>query len=241
VSLLQSSRVLLQQYFPVSPQITPDTPLPRFMLSVPGVSRLVERLGIIEFRRRLFHMSPSLIPIGLPYIPHSDVWDPLLVLGIVLCVIGGLAIAMTYRPLFTRSGEQSWMRAVLGYITPIVGALILFPGRAELGLMTLQIVALGDGFATLGGILLGGKRLPWNREKTFAGFICFIIVGSSTASYNYWGEAHPVVPYHTAYLVCFVAAFCAAIVESLPIRSNDNLRVGMTALLSGTLATFILT
>lgn len=241
VSLLQTSRVLLQHYLSSSSHLAADTPLPSFLLAVPGVPRLVDRLGIVEFRRRLFHMSPCLIPIGLPFIPHSDVWGPALLTAICLCVVGGLLIAMNYRTLFTRSGEPSWMRAVLGYISPIVGALVLFPGRAELGLMTLQIIALGDGSATLGGILLGRRRLPWNPQKTYAGLLCFIFIGSLAASYNYWGEANPVIPFGTAYLICLVAAVSAAIVESLPFRTNDNLRVGMTALIAGTIATFVLT
>ena len=233
MSRLTTSQHLIQQQFHNSSREFSPPGLPDWLLNIPGVSRVVDRLGVTEFRRRLFHMSPALLPIGLPLIPHHDVWGPPLVAMLYLLTAGGIALAMILGPLLTRAGESNWMHAVLGYIIPIVSALILFPGRAELGLMTLQIVALGDGSATLGGLMLGGKRLPWNRSKTFSGLICFTIVGSVAATYSFWGEARPGVPVLTAYLICGVAALCAGIIESLPIRSNDNLRVGTTALLVG--------
>ena len=233
MSRLTTSQHLIQQQFHNSSQELSPPGLPDWLLNIPGVTRVVDRLGVTEFRRRLFHMSPALLPIGLPFIPHPDVWGPPLVAMLYLLTVGGIVLAMILGPLLTRAGESNWMHAVLGYIIPIVSALILFPGRAELGLMTLQIVALGDGSATLGGLMLGGKRLPWNRSKTFSGLICFTIVGSVAATYSFWGEARPGVPVLTAYLICGVAALCAGIIESLPIRSNDNLRVGTTALLVG--------
>ena len=144
-----------------------------------------------------------------------------------------LMLAASFSHLLKRQGEKNWMHAVLGYVIPIVASLLLLPGRAELGLMTLQIVALGDGSATLGGMMLGGRRLPWNRKKTYSGLLCFAVMGSLAATYSYWGEANPGVPIGSAYLICGISALCAGIVESLPIRSNDNFRVGSTALLVG--------
>jgi len=190
-------------------------------------------MGTAEFRRRLLHMSPALIPAGLPWIPHKDVWGPILVTMVILSCMVGLAIAYLVGPLVTRRNEKSWMSAVLGYIVPVLSPLLLLPGHGELGLMTLQIVALGDGSATFGGKMLGGRRLPWNRKKTFSGLICFTIVGTLASTYSFWGEIRPTVSWGTAFLICGTAALCAAIVESLPIRSNDNLRVGTTALLVG--------
>ena len=207
--------------------------LPDWMMELPGVARLTDRIGVTEFRRRLFHMSPALLPLGLPFIPHADVWGPILVTILVLTSVVVLGLSIVIGPLVKRQGESTWMQAVLGYMIPVVGALLVFPGRAELGLMTLQILALGDGSATLGGLVLGGRRLPWNRRKTVSGLLCFTFVGTLAATYSYWGEIRPGIPIGSAFLICSVAALCAAVVESLPIRSNDNLRVGLTALLVG--------
>lgn len=212
-----------------------DPYLPAWVLSLPGFSRIVDRVGVTEFRRRLIHMSPSLLPIGLPFIPHNDVWGPCLIGIVLFATIFGLYFASSFQHLFKRKTDEKWSHAMLGYVIPIVVPLLLLPGRAELGLMTLQIIALGDGSATLGGLLLGGQRLPWNSKKTFSGLFCFLLIGSLAATYSYWGEASPAVPVGTVYVICVAAALSAGIVESLPIRSIDNFRVGTTALLVGTL------
>lgn len=204
-----------------------------WLLPAPRIAPLIVRLGVTEFRRRLFHMSPALLPIALPFIPHPDVWRQILIGIVLMSTVIGMLLARLYGKSMKRCPEESLTNAAAGYAIPIVASLLFLPGRAELGLMTLQIVALGDGSATLGGLLLGGPTLPWNQNKTYAGFFCFSIVGTCAATYSYWGEANPNVSLQTAWLICGVAAICAAIVETLPIRSNDNLRVGATALSMG--------
>ena len=210
-----------------------DVQLPPWVMSIPGVSRVVNKLGVTEFRRRLFHMSPALLPIGLPYIPHRDVWGPTLVFILMSLVAVGMVIAYQFGHLLKRRGEQTWASSVLGYMIPVIGALLLLPGRAEIGLMTLQIIALGDGSATLGGLMLGGRKLPWNRRKTFSGLFCFAAVASIASTYSYWGEASPGVSVGTAFLICSITTLCAAVAESLPVRTNDNLRVGLTSVVMG--------
>ena len=241
MSRLSTSQNILHQHLAIPSSGVSQPKLSDWILSIPGVSRVVDRIGVTEFRRRIFHMSPSLMPISLPFIPHQDAWGAPLLGILFLSTIVILVLAVLLGPILVRSGEINWMGAVLGYMGPVVSALLLFPGRAEWGLMTLQILALGDGSATLGGLMIGGRRLPWNRKKTFSGLFCFAIVGSLGASYSFWGESRPGVPFATAFLICSVAALFAAIVESLPIRSNDNLRVGITALTVGIVMTLLVT
>ena len=240
MSRLTTSQSLIHKHLPVSSVGLAQPGLPDWLLALPGVSRVVKRIGVTEFRRRIFHMSPALLPIVLSFVPHNDVWGPILLTILLLSSVTTLVLATILGPLLKRTGELNWMHAVLGYMFPVVGALLLFPGRAEFGLMTLQILALGDGSATLGGMMLRGRRLPWNRKKTFSGLICFAIAGSVAATYSFWAEARPGVPLLTAFLICGVAALCAGIVESLPMRSNDNLRVGTTALMVGIAMSVIL-
>ena len=225
----------------LSPSIGLAEPrLPAWLLAVPGVIRIVDRLGITETRRRIFHMTPALPALALPLIPHPDVWGPILRTIIVATSVGVFAMACFLGHLVKRRGEHNWMQAVFGYMVPVVAALLLLPGRAEIGLMTLQILALGDGSATLGGLMLGGRRLPWNQRKTFSGLFCFTFMGTVAATYSYWGEARPGVPILTAFAICSTAALAAAIVESIPSRSNDNFRVGMTTLLVGASMTWLI-
>ncbi len=233
MSRLSTSQHLLRSQFEITSSGVSERHLSDWVLSIPGVSRVVDRIGVTEFRRRIFHMSPSLMPMALPFVPHHDVWGAPLLCILFLSTVTILVLSVVLGPFLVRNGEINWMGAVLGYMGPVVGSLLLFPGRAEWGLMTLQILALGDGSATLGGLMIGGRRLPWNRKKTYSGLFCFAIVGSLAASYSFWGESRPGVPFAKALLICGVAAVSAAFVESLPIRSNDNLRVGTTALIVG--------
>ena len=188
MSRLSTSQDLIRQHLPAVSAPTVQTPLPRWLIAIPAVERVVNRIGATEFRRRLFHMSPALLPMSLPFIPHSVVWGPILNGLVLFMALSAIVLALIYASLLTRQNELSWMSAVVGYMVPVVAPLLLFPGHAELGLMTLQIIALGDGSATFGGLMLGGRRLPWNRKKTFTGLFCFFIVGTLAATYSFWGE-----------------------------------------------------
>lgn len=184
----------------------------------------------VEVRRRLLHMTPGILPFVLWVIPHQDPWGPILLTAVAL-LGGGIIIAAfrRYRS-FARRGERDWSAAVLGYALPVLGALLLLPGEAEIGLSVLGILALGDGAATLGGLRLGGRRLPWNPRKSWTGTFCFCLGGGALATLLFWGEAVPRVSLLTAALCVLPATLAAALVESLPLRTNDNLRVGVTAL-----------
>ncbi len=207
--------------------------VPEFWQRVPGVNALVARLGIAECRRRLLHMLPGLLPCLLWVIPHKDPWGPLLINITVIISVSVITLALLRARAFSRPGEEQWALAVAGYGLPVLGMIFFLPGRSELGLMTLGIMALGDGSAALGGLAFGGRRLPWNRRKTWTGLVCFVTVAAMMSTLYYWIEARPGVPFGVALAIAGTAAITGAIVESLPIRSHDNLRVGTTAALTG--------
>lgn len=206
---------------------------PGFVAQFPGVQGLVDRLGISECRRRLLHMLPGLFPAFLWFVPHRDPWGLPLILSVVAVVGAIMLLAIVRERDFARPNETLWHHSVIGYGIPVLTTLFLFPGRSELGFLTLGVVAFGDGSAALGGKLWGRRRLPWNRNKSWAGLICFLVAGTFVAAFNYWIEARPAVGYGNAVLIASAAAMAGAVVESLPIRSHDNLRVGFTAAITG--------
>lgn len=200
-----------------------------------GGSVPARSLGACEVRRRLLHMLPGLFPFVLWFIPHPDPWGPILadvVIGVTIAIVAPSLLRFSA---FARPGESDGRASILGYVFPIMAALVLFRGREELGMMTLAILAFGDGSATLGGITLGGRRLPWNSRKTLTGLACFILVGGPLASLVFWGECRPGVSFATAMLIGMGATLTAAIAESVPSKINDNLRVGVTAVVMGAL------
>ena len=72
------------------------------------------------------------------------------------------------------------------------------------------MLALGDGLATYVGKCCGNHKLPWNRNKTVEGSIGFV-AGSACALL--------VLPVPAT----IFAVVLATVVESLPIRLDDNI------------------
>ncbi|MBW3542678.1 MAG: hypothetical protein KY476_20635 [Planctomycetes bacterium] len=193
-----------------------------------------------EFRRRLWHMLPGLLPFLLWAFPHRDPISPTLrwiLVGVVVAL--ALHVWLRYR-LIARPGDREQSGAVLGYAGSVLVMLLAFPAHAELGLTVLAVLAFGDGSATLGGLLCGGARLPWNPRKSWAGLVSFLAVGMPAASVIYWGETYfnpealaaGGVPFWAALICGGSATLAGAIAETLPVRLNDNVRVGAAAALA---------
>lgn len=195
-------------------------------------SGLLDRMTPAEWRRRLLHILPGFLPVILWFKYHRDplsadcrAWLALIIAGI------GIATAIRYRSI-ARRGERSNPACILGYTLPVFLLLMLVPAHAELGLTVLAVLAVGDGFATLGGILLSGPSLPWNREKTWAGFLCFLVFSGPWSAMVYWAESRPAVPFDLALQCGFITTICAAVAESIRSRLDDNVRVGIAASIS---------
>jgi dolichol kinase len=196
------------------------------------------RLDPRELRRRIWHMAPGFLPFLLWPIPHRDPISPTLnsiILSLALALAVGIFVQFRLVQRAGEDGQRLW--AVLGYAGSVLLMFLLFPGMAELGQTTLAVLAFGDGSATCGGLLIGGRKLPWNSGKTIAGFACFLLVGIPMSAIIYWGEANNLeaigrngaVSFTTACIVAASATIMAAVAESLSSRINDNVRVGMAA------------
>jgi dolichol kinase len=214
-----------------------------------------ERLGPVELRRRAHHMLPGLLPFLLWIIPHPHPW---IVAAIVAAaIVAGAILTFVQFDCIQRKQEvkKDCVVAVLGYAACVLAALFLFAPRLEVAFLVLGVLAFGDGSATLGGMMFGRWQLPWNPGKTVAGTACFLLVGVPMATILYWGEAHRywgtgthgLLPLHwhpsamvVAVVIAFVTATTAAIAESLPSRTNDNLRVGVTAMIMASLMQVLL-
>lgn len=197
-----------------------------------GLKSFLGRISPQEWRRRALHILPGFMPLVLWKIFHRDPlsWDARAWLGGIIIGIGVLTAIKYHR--VARRGEVANSACILGYTIPVFAMLFLLPAQAELGFATLAIISLGDGSATLGGMLLRGPRLPWNPSKSWAGLLSFMLIGAPYSAMIYWGEARPGVPYVTAFCMTAFATLLAAIAESLPAKLNDNVRVGATAAVS---------
>src|SRR5437764_1739307 len=115
--------------------------------------------------------------------------------------------------------ERGYDAGIVLYPIAVCALIVIFHNRIVIAAAVWAILAFGDGFATLAGKSIRGPRLPWNRDKTWSGFAAFLAFGFVGAAYAYrfLGGSKP---------DCVVAALLAcAIVESLPLRVDDNFTV----------------
>jgi phytol kinase len=192
---------------------------------------LTERLTVHEWRRRLVHMAPGLLPLILVNIPHLDPLQWPAKSAIAAVVIAMSIFALRRHTLFARRDEleTGWISSVVSYAGIALGFYLGLPSQPELGMAVTMIIAFGDGSATLMGLMAPSQPLPWNHKKSWAGFAAFMLCSIPLATLIYWAESRPGVSFPVALACVAPAAALAALAESLPMRLNDNLRVGVTA------------
>ena len=142
---------------------------------------------------------------------------------------------------FLRREEKEAGRAlgIVLYPAAVLGLLAVFHRRLELAAGAWGLLALGDGMATVAGITLAGPRLPWNREKSWAGFLAFVLWGTAASAFLIRWVQQGGLAGNGAWLGdsflradgiallpgCLIAATIAALAESLRTGINDNLLV----------------
>lgn len=140
--------------------------------------------------------------------------------------LGGLAL---YRPADITRGYP--LGAVL-YALAVVLLILAFPHRPDIAAAAWGVMAFGDGSATLVGHWVGGRRIPWNPEKTVAGTVAFVVIGSFGGIFLAWWVRPAVVPMPPlmfALAAPIVATLAAALVETIPVRLDDNISVPAAA------------
>jgi uncharacterized protein (TIGR00297 family) len=145
---------------------------------------------------------------------------------LVLPRIGGRRL---YRPIDEARG---FPLGILLYPLSVLLLIIVFPSRPDIVAAAWGILALGDGAATLVGTRVGGRQLPWNRDKTVSGTVAFAVCGGLGAVALAWWTRPAVTPLPSMTFTIaapLAAALAAALVETIPIRLDDNVSVPATA------------
>jgi uncharacterized protein (TIGR00297 family) len=183
-----------------------------------------------EQARKIVHMAMGGFALLLRYLPW---WQAAL--------LGGAALAFNlavlprvgghlYRP----KDRGKFQAGIILYPLSIVLLTLSFPHRLDIVAAAWGILAFGDGMATLVGLRFGRTRIPWNREKSVEGSCAFFLCGGIAAAFLAWWCRPAVVP--PAYVwfslgAPFAAAFVAALVETIPVRLDDNVSVPASAAL----------
>ena len=155
-------------------------------------------------------------------------------------VLAGVAVAFNafalprlgrqlYRPVEAR---QRFLSGITLYPIAVLLLLLVLPDRRDIVAAAWGILAFGDGMATMAGRHIGSPRIPWNHEKSIAGTVAFVLFGGAAGSFLCWWCRSAVIPPAYPWFsiwVPWIAAVAAALVETIPIRLNDNISVPATA------------
>jgi uncharacterized protein (TIGR00297 family) len=143
-----------------------------------------------------------------------------------------------YRP---ADDVRGFPLGILLYPLSVLLLTLIFPSRLDIAAAAWGILAFGDGAATLCGKWFEDKtaedarnagRLPWNREKSVAGTLAFMVCGSVGGVALAWWVRPAIAPLPTltfAIVAPIAAAVIAAMVETIPVRMDDNISVPVAA------------
>ncbi|BBN09950.1 phytol kinase [Marchantia polymorpha subsp. ruderalis] len=136
-------------------------------------------------------------------------------------------------------GRRELLKGPFYYALAIVVTTVCFWRSSPVGIVALVNLCAGDGFADIIGRNFGGIKLPYNRDKSFAGSIGMFVASTSVSMLYLMYFAHfgyiEMVPGTFARVV--IVSFLTTVVESLPFstRLDDNLTVPFAAMALGML------
>lgn len=214
--------------------------------------RSAEPLGP-ELARKGIHMAMGLLALTLRWL---EPWQAALLLLAAL-LFNAFVLHRVTRGYLLREAERarSFSWGVLLYPAALLATVLIFRHRLELAAAVWALLAFGDGMAAVAGVVLRGPRLPWNRHKTWVGWVAFVIWGASTAACllrwtqaavldaaravparqvtwigsTFLGSGSPTGDWVELVLGCSAAALAAGFAESLDTRIDDNVRVTLAA------------
>jgi uncharacterized protein (TIGR00297 family) len=177
--------------------------------------------------RKIVHMSMLSFAFLLPYLTWTQAAGcALLALLFNLVVLPRLDVDLR-KSTATAPPAGVWTGIVIYPISVLVLILLYRHAMYVVG-ATWAILALGDGLAGVAGSAWRGPTLSWNREKTWSGFLAFLVAGTAGA-YVLTRWTAPTLAPDFALRVCAATALVGALVESAPIRLDDNATVPLVA------------
>jgi uncharacterized protein (TIGR00297 family) len=182
-----------------------------------------------EELRKLVHMTMSGFALLLRFL---NWWQAALLAGSALAfnlvLLPRVAIQL-YRPV---ERSKRFAPGILFYPLAVLLLILVFPARLDIAAAAWGILGIGDGMATIVGVHFGRRRIPWNREKSIAGTVALFLAGGAAGAFLAWWCRPAIVPAPSLWFSLgapLVAAAVAALVETIPIRLDDNISVPAAA------------
>ena len=181
-----------------------------------------------ETSRQLVHIAMGAFALLLRWMP----WWQAVVLAMAALAFNLLVLPRIGARLYRPGDRERGVHGILFYPLAILLLLLVFPARPDIVATAWGILAAGDGVATLAGRAIGGRKWPWNRDKTISGSIAFAAAGAAAGVFlAWWCRPATVPPPSLLFSVAapIAAAIVAALVETVPARLDDNLSVAAAA------------
>ena len=171
---------------------------------------------------------------GFALLLRALTWRQAALLALVALAFNALALPrIGGRRLYRPADEaRGFPLGILLYPISVLALILLFRSRLDLAAAAWGVLALGDGMATLVGRRVRGRTLPWNGEKTIAGTAAFVFFGGLAGVALAWWTRPAIAPRPPLAFTLIapaLAAFLSAMVESIPVRLDDNVSVPFSA------------
>jgi phytol kinase len=137
----------------------------------------------------------------------------------------------------SRSGDRKEiLKGPLYYGIAFVILTVVFWKNSPVGIVSLMILCGGDGLADVVGNRLRSARLPWSKNKSWAGFVAMLVGGWAfaviiIAIFTYFHQLPlPILQYIPG---ISLIALIAMVIESLPYSDIDNITVPIISVIVG--------
>src|SRR5438105_2876429 len=171
-----------------------------------------------EALRKSIHIAIGFAAITLKWLP----WRLAAVIAAAFVVVNWLVLHRIVGKRIARN-PRGYDAGIVVYPAAVCALILIFNWHIALAAVGWVILAFGDGSATLAGLAMPIAKLPWNRDKSWGGFIAFILIGGAAA----YGISRFFGSPATNAIVA--AVLVSAFVESLPLGLNDNITVPAAA------------
>jgi uncharacterized protein (TIGR00297 family) len=181
-----------------------------------------------ELLRQTVHIAMG----GLALLLRWLTWPQAVALAAIAVIANLTVLRRIAGPIFRDADATGINNAgIVLYPLAVLALLLIFPSRPDIVAAAWAILAAGDGFATIAGTHLRSPRLPWNRDKSVAGLIAFVVAASAAGIAVAWFVQREDATAARWWIVVApaLAAVAAAFVETAPIRLNDNISVPAVA------------
>ncbi|KAH0689264.1 hypothetical protein KY289_016622 [Solanum tuberosum] len=159
-------------------------------------------------------------------------------------VIHGLSLATDEGLIksVTREGKpEELLRGPLYYVLVLILCAVLFWRESPVGVISLAMMCGGDGIADIVGRRFGSTKLPYNKQKSWAGSLSMFVLGflvSVGMLYYFSALGYFQLDWVSTVERVALVSFIATMVESLPITGmvDDNISVPLVSMVVASLA-----